>query len=50
MKCKTCGYDMFPGQFRCQKCGTIHPTEGVKETTNETSKETVKKTSTRKKN
>ncbi len=32
MKCKNCGEDVFPGQFRCDHCGDIHPTEGKKET------------------
>jgi len=27
MKCKNCGKDVFPGQFRCEHCGTLHPTE-----------------------
>jgi len=27
MKCKNCGKDVFPGQFRCDHCGTIDPTK-----------------------
>lgn len=41
MKCKNCGEDVFPGQFRCDHCGTIHPTDGTKETV-ETKKTTKK--------
>lgn len=32
MKCKKCGKDVFPGQFRCDHCGVINPTEENKET------------------
>ena len=25
MKCPHCGNDLFPGQFRCEECGSIVP-------------------------
>ena len=25
MKCPKCGNDLFPRQFKCEKCGTIVP-------------------------
>lgn len=30
MRCVKCGEDMFPGQLRCTKCGTIAEAEDNK--------------------
>ena len=43
MKCKYCGKDVFPGQFRCDHCGKLNPTEEEtpeKKPTTKTSKKT----------
>lgn len=42
MKCKNCGIDVFPGQFQCDHCGAIHPTEGQENAKPKTTKESKK--------
>lgn len=31
MKCKNCGEDLFPGQYRCDKCGAFVKEETKKD-------------------
>ena len=41
-KC-TCGNSLFPGQFRCEKCGAIVPKEKQVEEPKKPTKRTIKK-------